>query len=194
MRSPRSADVARTTRETDISVTVRLDEPGVCDIRTGVGFFDHMLEQIARHGRIGLVVAAKGDLHIDAHHTVEDVGLTLGAVLAQALGDKAGIERYGHARVPMMECLAEAVVDFCGRAFLVFDADLNGKAGDLDAELVEEFFRSVCMTAGLTMHLELVRSGNRHHGIEALFKAFAVALRRAVARTGEGVPSTKGVL
>ncbi|MCL4233044.1 MAG: imidazoleglycerol-phosphate dehydratase HisB [Deltaproteobacteria bacterium] len=192
--APRKAEVTRKTTETDIAVSVNLDESGESRIATGVGFFDHMLAQVARHGRIGLVVAAKGDLHIDAHHTVEDVGLALGQALAQAIGNKAGIERYGEARVPMMECLGEAVIDWCNRPFLVYDAALDGKLGDMDAELVEEFFRSVATTAGFTLHLTLVRGGNRHHGAEALFKAFAVALRRAAARTGEGVPSTKGAL
>ncbi len=192
--TPRKAEISRRTTETDVSVSVNLDEATEARIATGVGFFDHMLAQVARHGRIGLVVAARGDLHIDAHHTVEDVGLVFGQALGQAIGDKAGIERYGEARVPMMECLAEAVIDWCNRPFLVFDAALDGRLGDMDAELVEEFFRSMATTAGFTLHLTLVRRGNRHHGAEALFKAFAVALRRAAARTGAGVPSTKGAL
>jgi len=190
----RTASVARKTNETDIKVRVDLDAAGDASIRTGIGFFDHMLEQIARHGRMGLEVEAKGDLQVDAHHTVEDVGLALGEAVATALGDKAGIERFGHARVPMMESLAEATLDLCGRPYLAYHAEVAGHLGELDAELVEEFFRGLTAKSGMTLHLELVKFGNRHHGIEALFKAFALALRRAVAKTGSAIPSTKGVL
>jgi imidazoleglycerol-phosphate dehydratase len=190
----RTGNVDRKTSETSVRVAVDLGNAGRASVSTGIGFFDHMLEQIARHGRIGLTVEAKGDLHVDMHHTVEDVGLALGDALAQALGDKAGIERYGHARVPMMESLAEAALDICGRPFLVFNAELKGNIGELDSELVEEFFRSVAARSGMTLHIDLVRCGNRHHAVEAIFKAFATALRRAVSVSGTAVPSTKGVL
>ncbi|MBZ0270510.1 imidazoleglycerol-phosphate dehydratase HisB [bacterium] len=190
----RAGEVERETTETRVRVRVGLDGPAASDIETGVGFFDHMLDQIARHGRIDLAVRATGDLVVDAHHTVEDVGLALGEAIDKALGDKRGIERYGHARVPMMETLGEAVIDFCGRPWLTYDGETAGRLGEMDVELVEEFFRSVAFAGRFTLHLTLVRRGNRHHGVEALFKAFAVALRRAVAVTGTDVPSTKGVL
>lgn len=190
----RKAVVKRETQETRVLVSINLDSPGEVSIETGIGFFDHMLNQIARHGRLGLKVEAAGDLAVDAHHTVEDVGLALGEALRKALGDKSGIERYGHGRLPMMEALADVCLDLCDRPFLAFDAKVKGKAGDFDAELTEEFFRSLATRAGMTAHIRLIRGGNLHHSLEAIFKAFALSLRRAVALTGAGIPSTKGVL
>lgn len=189
--------IARDTKETRILVEVNLDEPGETAIATGVGFFDHMLTHIAHHGRIGLRAEAEGDLHIDAHHTVEDVGIALGQALSRALGDAHGIRRYGQATVPMDEALAEAVLDISGRPFLVFDAHIpKVTLGDFDAELAEEFFRALAVNARMTLHLRLHYGQNVHHCLEGLFKAFARALATAVAHdpTVRGAPSTKGVI
>ncbi len=196
--TPRSALVERQTAETTVRLALDLDAPSpTYDHRTGVGFLDHMLDLFARHGRFGLTVEAQGDLHVDDHHTVEDVGICLGRALDQALGDKAYVTRYGAATVPMDEALARAVVDLSGRSFLVFQARFDReRVGDLSTELVEHFFWSVAEHARLTLHLDVLRGKNDHHRIEALFKAFARALRQAVDRDGAGdrMPSTKGAL
>ncbi len=194
----RTGQVTRQTRETSISVTLHLDGSGAARVATGVGFFDHMLEQIARHGMLDLEVSCQGDLHIDQHHTVEDTGIAIGAALRQALGDARGIRRYGNALLPMDETLALAALDVSGRPFLVFDAEFTRpKVGDFDTELVVEFWRALAMAAGLTLHLKVMHGANNHHMIEALFKAFARALDEAKQRDerlGDTVPSTKGVL
>ncbi len=192
----RRADIARKTGETDVRLLLELDGVGEGVRETGVGFFDHMLDAIARHGGFDLDVRVEGDLETGPHHTVEDTGLALGAALDEALGDRAGIERYGHAVVPMDEARASAAIDLSGRPFTAFEADVPPvRIGDFDADLAEEFFRAVANTAKLTLHLRLEAGSNTHHIVEALFKAFARALRAAVAETGSGgVPSTKGVL
>ncbi len=193
----RQANLARNTNETRIRVDLNLDESSSPVIATGVGFFDHMLTHIAYHGRFGLRVSAEGDLHIDPHHTVEDVGITLGKALNEALGEAHGIQRYGHAAVPMDEALAEAIVDISGRPFLVFDAAIpKVRLGDFDAELAEEFFRALAVNARITLHLRLHYGQNVHHCLEALFKACARALAEAVQPVPgmTGAPSTKGVI
>jgi imidazoleglycerol-phosphate dehydratase len=194
----RTAEVTRTTGETEISLRLRLDGTGQGERRTGVGFFDHMLDAVARHGRLDLDVEARGDLDTGAHHTVEDVGLVLGQALDEALGDRAGIVRYGHAVVPMDESRASAAIDVSGRPLAVFEGDFPQQpVADLDAGLSEEFLRAVASTAKLTLHVRIeTASGNDHHAIEAAFKAFARALREAIALdpTETGVPSTKGLL
>lgn len=193
----RSAEIHRTTGETDVRLTLALDGSGDGARRTGVGFLDHMLDLLARHGRLDLEVAATGDLQTGAHHTVEDVGICLGQALDAALGDRAGISRYGSATIPMDEARASCAIDVSGRAFVAFEADLPpGAIGNFDHELTEEFFRAVAGNARLTLHLTVASGTNVHHMIEALFKAFARALRAAVAidPTETGVPSTKGTL
>jgi imidazoleglycerol-phosphate dehydratase len=193
----RRAEIARETGETSIRVTLKLDGEGRAEVATGIGFFDHMLTHLARHSLMDLSVAAEGDLHIDGHHTVEDVGICLGKAFLQALGEPKGLVRYGHALVPMDEVLAEAAVDVSGRPYLVFRADLpKVRLGDFDAELTEEFFRAFAMNARLTLHLGLRHGSNVHHCIEGLFKAAARALGAAVALDPrvKGVPSTKGML
>ena len=195
----RTASIQRKTNETDIRLTLDLGG-GASDIKTGVGFLDHMLDHIARHGRLGLVVRATGDTHIDDHHTVEDVGIVLGEALGQALGDKRGIERYGHASVPMDESLARVAVDLSGRPALVFRVPFQGFGDDpaaigrFDVQLVEEFFRAVVNHGRLNLHIEVPWGSNNHHMAEAVSKAFGRALRDAVCVTGDEVPSTKGVL
>ena len=193
----RIGKIDRKTNETDISLELNLDGEGRCDAETGVGFFDHMLHQIARHGVMDLRIKAQGDLHIDAHHTVEDVGICLGHAFREALGQPAGIQRYGFASVPMDEALGEASLDISGRPFLVFNAVIpNERVGGFDAELAEEFFRAFAMNARVTLHLNLRYGSNSHHCIEALFKAAARALRQAVSNDPRvpGVPSSKGAL
>ncbi len=194
----RKATVKRDTLETQISVSVDLDGSGASKLDTGVPFFDHMLDQVARHGLIDLDIRARGDLEIDAHHTVEDVGITLGEAFARALGDKAGIHRYGHAYVPLDEALSRVVVDFSGRPGLVYAVDFpRARVGDFDVDLVEEFFRGFVNHARATLHVDCLRGRNAHHVAETVFKAFGRALRAAVERdpraAGE-VPSTKGSL
>jgi imidazoleglycerol-phosphate dehydratase len=187
---------ARSTAETQVGLSLDLDG-GEARAETGVGFLDHMLDLLARHGQLGLVVEAKGDLETGAHHTVEDVGIVLGQALDEALGDRAGIRRYGSALVPMDESLAECAIDISGRPLCVFEAELpTGSIAGFDTELAEEFFRAVANAAKLTLHLSVRRGANAHHMIEACFKAFARALRAAVSLDpGEsGVPSTKGTL
>ena len=193
----RTAQRERRTGETDITLELGLDGSGAGRRETGVGFLDHMLDLLARHGRLDLQVHAKVDLQTGSHHTVEDVGIVFGQALDAALGDRRGIFRYGHAVVPMDEARASCAVDVSGRPFLAFRADLPpGITGGLDHELVEEFFRAVATTARLTLHLEVEAGSNAHHMIEACFKAFARALRAATALdpTEQGVPSTKGTL
>jgi imidazoleglycerol-phosphate dehydratase len=193
----RSAQLDRETGETSVSVSLTLDGTGAGTRSTGVGFLDHMLDLVARHGRLDLTVQATGDLQTGAHHTVEDVGIVIGQALDQALGDRAGIFRYGQATVPMDESRAACAIDISGRAFCAFEAPLPpGAIGNFDHELAEEFFRAVAGTAKLTLHLTVEAGTNAHHMIEAAFKAFARALRAAVALdpTESGVPSTKGTL
>ena len=193
----RRGSVKRETKETQIEIELGLDETGA-DICTGVGFFDHMLEQISRHGMVRLRVHAKGDLHIDAHHLVEDTGIALGTALREALGDKRGIVRYGHAYVPLDESLSRAVLDCSGRPGLTFACSVTREnVGGMDPELVREFFQGFVNSAGVTLHLDNLRGENSHHQAESLFKAFGRALRMAVAfdeRAAGTVPSTKGVL
>jgi imidazoleglycerol-phosphate dehydratase len=193
----RTADIERTTGETDIRVGLALDGTGAGERRTGVGFFDHMLDLLARHGRLDLDVRATGDLETGAHHTVEDVGICVGKALDEALGDRSGIARYGSATVPMDESRASCAIDISGRGLLVFEAELpSGAIGNFDHELAEEFFRAVATNAKLTLHIVVEAGSNAHHVIEAAFKATARALRVAVAvdPTEHGVPSTKGTL
>jgi len=194
---PRAADVDRATAETEIHVSLALDGDGQGTRETGVGFFDHMLDLLARHGAMNLTVQARGDLETGAHHTVEDVGICIGQALDRALGDRAGITRYGHATVPMDESRAACAVDISGRGLLAFESSLPpGAIGNFDHELTEEFFRALASNARLTLHLTVQAGTNAHHVIEAIFKACARALRAAVALDpGEaGVPSTKGTL
>ncbi|NUM53109.1 MAG: imidazoleglycerol-phosphate dehydratase HisB [Candidatus Hydrogenedentes bacterium] len=194
---PRTAQISRETKETKINLSVAIDGAGAIDATTGIGFFDHMLTHIAKHGLFDLTVNAKGDLEIDAHHTVEDVGICLGKAFAQALGDMKGIARFGHAVVPMDEALVEVAIDFSGRPFLVFEADLpRGKVGEFDSELTEEFFRAFAVNSRTTLHIVLRYGSNLHHCIEGIFKAFARALDRATQLDPRvtGVPSTKGML
>ena len=194
----RVAGVGRVTKETDISLEIDLDGKGVADIDTGIGFFDHMLNGFARHGRFDLKVRCKGDIEVDAHHSVEDVGIALGEAVKNALGDKKGITRYGFASIPMDEALAQCSIDISGRGFLVYRCDFAyGMCGSMDTQMAEEFFRAVANNAGITLHLDCPYGVNDHHKMEALFKAFGRALRQAVSidpdLEGE-VPSTKGVL
>ena len=193
----RTAEVKRKTTETDVTVVLDLDG-GDVSAATGVPFFDHMLEQVGRHGRLGLEVTAQGDLEIDAHHTVEDVGIALGEALTEALGDKRGIRRYGDAVVPMEESLAQVALDISGRPLLVFDADVKAEMiGQFETPLTEEFLMALTRSGGLTLHVRLLTSGNAHHSVEAIFKALAVALGTATSidpRAPEVVPSTKGSL
>ena len=194
----RTATVARDTKETAITVTVGLDGRGRGAIATGIGFFDHMLDQLSRHSLIDMEVSAKGDLHIDDHHTVEDTGIALGQAIRQALGDRAGIARYADCLLPMDETLARAAIDVSGRPFLVFCAEFpRDKIGTFDTELVREFFQAFVMNAGITLHLEVLHGANAHHMAEACFKAVARALKAAVAidpRQAGQIPSTKGTL
>jgi len=194
----RTAKVTRNTLETQISVSLNLDGTGISTLATGVPFLDHMLDQIARHGLIDLDIQAKGDLHIDAHHTVEDTGITLGQAFAQALGDKRGIRRYGHAYVPLDEALSRVVIDLSGRPGLEYHVDYTrARIGDFDVDLFLEFFRGFINHAGVTLHIDNLRGINAHHQAETIFKAFGRALRMAVEadlRMGDVLPSTKGSL
>jgi imidazoleglycerol-phosphate dehydratase len=194
----RTGKITRKTNETAIEVSLDLDGSGVSDVKTGVGFFDHMLDQIARHGTIDLEIDAQGDLHIDGHHTVEDVGIALGMAVGQAVGDKRGLVRYGHAYVPLDEALSRVVVDFSGRPGLVMNVPFKaGMIGGFDVQLTHEFFQGFANHAPVTMHIDNLRGENAHHQCETVFKAFARALRMAVAidpRASDVVPSTKGSL
>lgn len=195
---PRSAEVSRKTRETQLYLRVELDGTGRAEVKTGIGFFDHMLEAFARHGLLDLVVECSGDLRVDGHHTVEDTGIVLGQAIAQALGDRSGIRRYADATIPLDEALVRVVIDVSGRPFLSYHADIPKwqMLGDYDVFLTPEFFRAVALNAGLTVHIDLIRGENPHHIVEAMFKAFARALDLATTRDPRitGVPSTKGVL
>ncbi len=195
---PRRASVERNTQETQISVSVDLDGTGICQVDSGIGFLDHMLAQIARHGLIDLSIKAVGDLHIDGHHTVEDIGITLGQAVAKAIGDKRGIQRYGYAYVPLDEALSRVVVDFSGRPGLVMHVPFTaGQIGQLDTQLFFEFFQGFVNHALVTLHIDNLRGVNAHHQAETVFKAFARALRQAVTMDERGkdqIPSTKGTL
>ncbi|MGV3489531.1 MAG: imidazoleglycerol-phosphate dehydratase HisB [Tuberibacillus sp.] len=193
----REANKIRLTNETSIDIFCSLDDDAKMDIQTGIGFFDHMLSAFARHSRIGLSIKANGDLYVDSHHTVEDVGIVLGQVIREALGDKAGINRYGSSYVPMDEALGFVAIDISGRPFLHFDAVFeNPKLGDYDTELTKEFFRAFAFNAGLTLHARVIYGENAHHKIEALFKALGRALREAISLNPsiKGVNSTKGII
>ena len=194
----RTAEVSRNTAETRITVRLNLDGTGQSSLHTGIGFFDHMLEQIARHGLIDLEVRADGDLHIDGHHTVEDVGITIGQAFARAVGDKKGIRRYGHAYVPLDEALSRVVIDLSGRPGLVLNIPFtSGMIGGFDTQLTHEFFQGFVNHAGATLHIDNLRGVNAHHQCETVFKAFARALRAAVERDPRSagtIPSTKGSL
>lgn len=196
--APRTAEVSRITAETKITVRVNLDGTGLARLHTGIGFFDHMLDQIARHGLIDLDIEAKGDLHIDGHHTVEDVGITLGQAVHLAVGDKAGIRRFGHAYVPLDEALSRVVVDFSGRPGLVMNVPFqSGMIGTFDSQLAHEFFQGFVNHAFVTLHIDNLRGENAHHQAETVFKAFARALRVALERDSRAptaIPSTKGSL
>ena len=196
--APRQAEVRRDTKETQIRVAINLDGSGMAKLSTGIGFFDHMLDQIARHGLIDLEIEAQGDLHIDGHHTVEDTGITLGQAFAQAVGDKRGITRYGHSYVPLDEALSRVVVDFSGRPGLHMDVPFKaGMIGGFDTQLAFEFFQGFSNHAGVTLHIDNLKGENAHHQCETVFKAFARALRMALTpdpRAAGVIPSTKGSL
>jgi imidazoleglycerol-phosphate dehydratase len=196
--APRTAEVSRNTAETQITVKINLDGTGLSKLSTGIGFFDHMLDQIARHGLIDLDIHAVGDLHIDGHHTVEDVGITLGQAFAKAMGDKKGIRRYGHAYVPLDEALSRVVVDFSGRPGLIMHVPFkSGMIGEFDSQLAYEFFQGFVNHAFVTLHIDNLRGENAHHQAETVFKAFARALRAALEfdpRSAGMIPSTKGSL
>jgi imidazoleglycerol-phosphate dehydratase len=195
---PRRATVDRATNETRIAVSVDLDGIGRADIATGIGFLDHMLDQLARHSLIDLTVKAEGDLHIDAHHTTEDTGIAIGQALTKALGDKRGIARYGHAYLPMDEALVRVALDLSGRPFLVWNVTFaTDRLGQLDTQLVREFFQAIAQHGGITLHVDMIHGANDHHVAEACFKGLAQALRRAVEidpRKAGQIPSTKGTL
>ena len=194
----RSAAISRKTAETDIQLTLNLDGTGACDVRSGVGFLDHMLTLFARHGRFDLALSCAGDTQVDDHHSVEDIGICLGRAVKEALGDKRGIVRYGDTTLPMDEALILTAVDVSGRAFLCFDLPIpTEKVGSFDTELVEEFFTAFCANAGITLHIRELAGRNSHHIIEGCFKSFARSLRKAVAidpLCADELPSTKGVL
>ncbi|MBL4916320.1 imidazoleglycerol-phosphate dehydratase HisB [Szabonella alba] len=194
----RKAEIARKTNETDITLSVNLDGTGRADCKTGVGFFDHMLDQLARHALIDITISARGDLHIDDHHTVEDVGIALGQALAKAVGDKRGIRRYGHFRLAMDDAQVACALDLSARPFLICNLPFpTAKIGAFDTELVREFFQALSTHGGITLHLDLIHGINSHHIAEAAFKAVAKSLRMAVEpdpRAGDALPSTKGML
>jgi imidazoleglycerol-phosphate dehydratase len=195
---PRQATVERNTLETQIRVSLNVDGTGQSKLNSGIGFFDHMLDQIARHGLIDLDIQAQGDLHIDGHHTVEDIGITLGQAIAKAIGDKKGLRRYGHAYVPLDEALSRVVIDFSGRPGLHMNvAFTSGMIGALDTQLIFEFFQGFANHAGATLHIDNLKGHNAHHQAETIFKAFARAVRVALERDdrmGDSIPSTKGSL
>ena len=194
---PREAKIARKTTETDIRLSLNIDGSGVCKAETGIGFFDHMLTALSRHGQFDLEVVCQGDLEVDAHHTVEDVGICIGQAISEAVADKAGITRFGSAYVPMDEALARAAVDFSGRPYLVFEASFEEEMiGAFPSALAEEFFRSLADHARINLHIDLIRGANAHHSIEAIFKAVARSIRTAVALDPgvRGIPSTKCIL
>ena len=194
----RAAEIQRDTKETQIRVRLNLDGTGKATLATGIPFLEHMLDQVARHGMLDLDIEAKGDLHIDAHHTVEDIGITLGQAFAKAIGDKAGVRRYGHAYVPLDEALSRVVIDFSGRPGLIYKVEFTrALIGEFDADLVREFFQGFVNHAQVTLHIDNLRGDNAHHQCETMFKAFARALRMAAEadpRAAGSVPSTKGSL
>lgn len=190
----RTATIERKTKETQIKLTVGLDGTAKYDVDTGIGFFDHMLQLFSCHSGMDLKVECKGDTRVDGHHSVEDIGIVLGKAINQALGDKIGIARYASKTIPMDESLATVTVDISGRPYLVFNAELSGKVGDFDLELVEEFFRAVATYGGITMHVNLHYGSNSHHKAECIFKAFARAVKEAVAVVGNELPSSKGLI
>ncbi len=196
--SHRVAQVRRATKETDIQVRLNLDGSGMAKLETGLPFFEHMLEQVARHGMIDLEIIAQGDLQIDAHHTVEDVGITLGQAIAKSIGDKSGIVRYGHAYVPLDEALSRTVIDYSGRPTLEYEVTYpRARVGDFDVDLLREFFQGLCNHAGITLHITNLSGRNAHHIAETVFKSFGRALRMATAmdpRAAGLIPSTKGLL
>ena len=198
MTAQRRATISRETKETSVSVAVNLDGEGVYANRSGIGFFDHMLDQLSRHSLIDLTTEVTGDLHIDAHHTVEDTGIALGQALARALGDRRGITRYGSATIPMDEALSRAAIDISGRGYLIWRCEFTqDRLGEMDTELFREFFHALAMGAGITLHIENIYGINNHHRIESCFKAVARALRQAVSldsRQLQSIPSTKGSL
>lgn len=193
----RTAELKRKTSETDVSIKIALEGEGKGNISTGIGFFDHMMNLLCLHSGVNLDISAQGDLHVDCHHTIEDVGIVLGQALAEALGDKKSIKRYGNAFIPMDEALAFVCIDISGRPFLKFDASFSSEAiGQFDTQAAEEFFRALAVNAGMTIHIKVEYGANDHHKIEAVFKAFARALKEAIQMDGtiKGVPSTKGTL
>ncbi len=190
----RTATIERKTKETQIKLTVGLDGTAKYDVDTGIGFFDHMLQLFSCHSGMDLKVECKGDTRVDGHHSVEDIGIVLGKAINRALGDKIGIARYASKTIPMDESLATVTVDISGRPYLVFNAELSGKVGDFDLELVEEFFRAVATYGGITMHVNLHYGSNSHHKAECIFKAFARAVKEAVAVVGNELPSSKGLI
>lgn len=191
----REAKIKRKTRETDIEVEINLNGNGEFEIASGVGFFDHMLELFAVHSGFNVKILCKGDIHVDCHHTVEDIGIALGKCFYDALGDKVGINRYATINIPMDEALATCIVDISGRPYLVFDADFTDRAcGNFDCETIEEFFRAFCDNAKITLHICLAYGTNTHHQVEAIFKSFARALREAVKITSDKLPSSKGII
>ena len=198
MPTMRTATIQRQTKETDISVSVNLDGSGQYDVSTGIGFLDHMLEQLSRHSLMDLTVRVKGDLHIDGHHTTEDTGLAIGEAISQALGERKGITRYGHAYIPMDETLSRVAMDISGRPYIIWKVSFTQpKLGEMDTELFREFFQALAQAGGITLHVENLYGINNHHIIESCFKGLARALRAAVSideRKADEVPSTKGVL
>ncbi len=193
----RTANISRKTKETDIAVTLEIDGSGKSDIKTGIGFFDHMLEGFAKHGFFDTKIQVSGDLQVDGHHTVEDTGIVVGQAIKEAVGDKAGINRYGYFILPMDDALCLCAVDLCGRPYFSFECEFPAeKVGELQTELVKEFFYAVSYSAGMNLHIKMLSGSNAHHMIEAMFKAFAKALDEATAYNGriEGVLSTKGTL
>jgi imidazoleglycerol-phosphate dehydratase len=194
----RKAEIKRNTNETQIALGVNLDGTGVAKLDTGIPFFEHMLDQVARHGLIDLTIKAKGDIQVDAHHTIEDVGITLGQAVSKAIGDKKGVRRYGHAYVPLDEALSRVVIDFSGRPGLEYRVEFpRGRVGDFDVDLIHEFFQGFCNHAQATLHIDNLRGQNSHHIAETVFKAFGRALRMGLERDpriAEMVPSTKGSL
>lgn len=191
----RTGETERITKETSVKVSMNLDGTGVSDIRTGVGFFDHMLDLLAFHSKFDLMVHADGDLNVDDHHTIEDCGIAMGTVFKSALGDRKGIERYGSFTLPMDEALATVSIDISGRPFLVYNCELKReKIGEMSTEMVEEFLRAFAFAAGIALHVNLHYGNNDHHKVEAVFKAWGHALKEAVRVTGTAVPSSKGML
>lgn len=198
MSAPRTAEITRNTKETQIRVAINLDGTGQLNVVTGVPFLDHMLDQIARHGMVDLTIEANGDLHIDGHHTVEDIGIALGQAMAKAIGDKSGIRRYGHAYIPLDEALSRVVIDFSGRAYLEFNVDFTRPtSGTFELDLIQEFFQGFVNHAQVSLHIDNLRGKNAHHQCETIFKAFGRALRMAAEsdpRAAGMIPSTKGTL